>query len=260
MDFKGFVGPSYQLNSLNVSAQKSVNLYCESIESFESGNKYCLLGTPGITTYITLAQTPIRGMWVAQGRWFVVTYNKLYEILASGVASELGELSGGTSIVGMSDNGIELCIVLGERGFVMTLATNAITEITADGWRGSYTVGFLDGRFIFTEPDSARFYWSGLYDGTSIDALAFATAEGNPDGLVAAFCAYQEIYAFGSNSLEIYQDTGDANLPFQRIGGAVIEYGCAAAHSIAKVDNSVVWLAQDARGNGMVYALSLIHI
>ncbi len=41
--------------------------------------------------------------------------------------------------------------------------------------------------------------------------------------------------------------------PLARIQGAYNEVGCVAPNSIAKLDNSITWLGQDARGRGIVY-------
>jgi hypothetical protein len=95
---------------------------------------------------------------------------------------------------------------------------------------------------------------TALLDGTSVDPLDFASAEGSPDGVVGLICDHREVWVLGSNSTEVWYDAGTADFPLQRIQGAFNEIGCAAAYSIAKMDNRVFWLGQDARGRGMVYA------
>jgi hypothetical protein len=51
----------------------------------------------------------------------------------------------------------------------------------------------------------------------------------------------------------IWDDAGTADFPLSRIQGAYNEIGCAAAYSVAKLDNGLFWLGSDARGNGIVY-------
>jgi len=255
MNFEGFIGPTYQLNSVNASAQRTVNLYPEKIGTGGENIQYYFRGTPGLDTHITL-QAPIRGMYTTSSRMFVATYNTLYEIFSDGTSISRGTISLGSGSVGMSDNGFELCVVAGSTGYILNLSTNVFTEITSDGWRGSLIVSFLNGRFYFVEPESGIYYWSDLYDGLTIDPLNFATAEGSPDNLLSMFVCYQEAYAFGTNSIEVYYDSGDANAPLQRVNGAVIEYGCAAVNSIAKADNTIFFLGRDARGGGTVYAIT----
>jgi hypothetical protein len=63
----------------------------------------------------------------------------------------------------------------------------------------------------------------------------------------------ENLYLFGGESVEIFYDSGANNFPFQRVQGAVMELGCAAAFSVVKIQNSVFWLGQDATGQGVVY-------
>ena len=255
MQFNGFVGPTYNLNSCSIECQRSVNLYAEKLDSAAPKAQYYLRGTPGYELALNLPQPRIRGMWVAKGRMFVCTYSKLYEVYFNNTYVERGEIQIGSGLVGMSDNGLQLCIACGAKGFILTLEDNTFQEITAEGWRGSRVVTFLDGRFYFVELNSDRYFWSNLYDGLDIDILSFATAESNPDQLVNMVAAYQEVYAFGTNTVEVYYDSGDANAPLQRIQGAIVEYGCAAPYSVAKAENSLMWLGKDNRGTGIVFKI-----
>jgi len=63
----------------------------------------------------------------------------------------------------------------------------------------------------------------------------------------------QLLAAFGTNSIEVWFDSGATDFPLQRIQGAFNELGCAAPYSIAKMDNSLFWLGRDRRGQGIVY-------
>jgi len=94
---------------------------------------------------------------------------------------------------------------------------------------------------------------TALLDGTSIDPLSFASAEGSPDLLISLIVDHQEAWLFGNNSVEVWYDAGTPNFPLQRIQGAYNELGCAAPYSVAKMDNGIFWLGSDARGRGIVY-------
>jgi hypothetical protein len=58
---------------------------------------------------------------------------------------------------------------------------------------------------------------------------------------------------FGTNSVEVWYNAGTPDFPLQRIQGAFMEVGCAAAYSVAKLDNTLFWLGRDMRGRGIVY-------
>jgi hypothetical protein len=63
----------------------------------------------------------------------------------------------------------------------------------------------------------------------------------------------REAWLFGTNSIEVWYDAGTPDFPLARIQGASNEIGCVAPFSVAKLDNSLFWLGQDARGRGIVY-------
>jgi len=126
-------------------------------------------------------------------------------------------------------------------------------QITDVDFPGAGSVGYLDGYFVFNEPNSQKFWVTSLLDGTSVDPLDFASAEGYPDDVVALIVDHREIFLFGNTSVEVWYDAGTPDFPLARIQGAFMEVGCEAAYSVAKLDNSVFWLGSDARGRGIVY-------
>jgi len=114
-------------------------------------------------------------------------------------------------------------------------------------------VGYLDGYFVFNEPNSQRLWITSLLDGLSVDPLDFVSAEGAPDDITALIVDHREVWVLGTNSVEVWYNAGTADFPLQRIQGAFNEIGCAAPYSVAKLDNGLFWLGSDARGRGIVY-------
>lgn len=136
----------------------------------------------------------------------------------------------------------------------VTLAfTPFLTQITDPDFYGAVGVGFLDGYFVYNEPNSQRIWVTESNDGTSIDSLAFASAEGSPDNLVTLIVDHREVWLFGVNTVEVWYNAGTPDFPLARIQGAFNEIGCLAAYSVAKLDNGLFWLGRDARGSGVVY-------
>jgi hypothetical protein len=88
---------------------------------------------------------------------------------------------------------------------------------------------------------------------TDIQALSFFTAEASPDNGVGCIVDHLEFWYFNETTTEVYTITTDPDQPLQRIQGAVIEHGCAAAYSIAKIDNTIYWLGADDNGRGTVW-------
>ncbi|NJM09338.1 MAG: hypothetical protein HC883_00100 [Bdellovibrionaceae bacterium] len=84
MKFKGFIGASYQLDSLNVDAQACVNLYPEIIESGagKAAQVAYLRGTPGLEGILEVGDGPLRLVHVDSiGRIFVVSGNRIFRAI-----------------------------------------------------------------------------------------------------------------------------------------------------------------------------------
>jgi hypothetical protein len=190
-------------------------------------------------------------MHEAAGRLFAVVGDTLYEISSAGVATSRGTLSTSSGTVSMADNGLMVAIVDGLEGYRFTLATDLFETIVDPDWPRADVIAFQDGYFVLNDVGTGTFFITSLYS-TDVDPLDFASAEGAPDDLISLICDHREIWLFGDNSTEVWFNSGAADFPFERINGAFIEQGCAAAHSVAKADNSVFWLSRDKRGQGHV--------
>ncbi len=240
--------------SVNAADNRMVNLFAEIIP--EAGKEPAFLQRcPGLRLLATVGNGPIRGLWsfsADASRAFVVSGDRLYRIDTNWVSTFIGNVSG-TGPVSMADNGTQLFIAANGPSYIYNNATNAFAQITDPDFPGAVTVGYLDGYFVFNEPNSQKIWITQLLDGTSIDPLDFASAEGSPDGVVSVLSNFREIWVFGTNSVEVWYNTGASDFPLQRIQGAFNELGCAAPYSVAKMDNGVFWLGSDPRGHGMVY-------
>ena len=245
------LGSTYVARSVNAADSRMVNLFPEIIA--EGGKEPAFLQRcPGLRLLTSVGFGPIRGMWQFGAYGYVVSGDKLYKLDSAYTATLLGTVSG-TGPVSMADNGTQLFVACNGPSYIYNSNTNAFAQITDPDFPGAVTVGYLDGYFVFNEPNSQKIWITSLLDGTQVDPLDFASAEGNPDGVVAVLSNFREIWVFGTNSIEVWYDTGASDFPLQRIQGAYNELGCAAAYSVAKMDNGVFWLGQDARGRGMVY-------
>jgi hypothetical protein len=245
------LGSSYVIRSVNAADNRMVNLYPEVIP--EGGKEPAYLQRcPGLTRVVTVGNGPIRGLYPFGNTLYVVSGNEFYRVTPGYSATLIGTISG-TGSVSMADNGTQIFIAANPDGYIYNTSTLTLAQITDEDFPGAVTVGYLDGYFVFNEPDSQRVWVTSLLDGTSIDPLDFASAEGSPDGLVSLIIDHREAWLFGTNSVEVWYNSGDADFPLSRIQGAYNEIGCIAPYSVAKMDNSVFWLGADARGQGIVY-------
>jgi hypothetical protein len=92
---------------------------------------------------------------------------------------------------------------------------------------------------------SGNFYFSDAGDPTAWSALSFAGADAKPDILSAIYEFRNELFMFGRESVEVWQD--DGSTPFSRVNGGALAVGCIAPYSIVESDNSLIFLSRDRR-------------
>jgi hypothetical protein len=249
------LGPAYTARSINAADNRCVNLFAEVIP--QGGKEPAFLNrAPGLRFLQTVGTGPIRGLWAHQTNgtdFFVVSGTEVYKLTSTTATPvKLGDVSG-TGPVSIADNGTQIFFACNGPSYIYNEVTGVFQQITDIDFPGAKTVGYLDGYFVFNEPSGQRIWVTSLLEGTSVDPLDFASAEGSPDGLVAVNINNREAWLFGADSVEVWYDAGLADFPLARIQGAFSEVGCVAAYSIAKLDNSLFWLGTDARGQGIVY-------
>jgi hypothetical protein len=249
------LGSSYVARSINAADNRMINLFPEVIP--EGGKEPGFLNrAPGLKLQRAVGTGPIRALWAHQTNgadFYVVSGTEVFKMTSlTATPVKLGNVADGGP-VSIADNGTQLFFACNGPSYIYNEATNEFKQITDPDFPGAVTVGYLDGYFVFNEPNSQRIWVTALLDGTSIDPLDFASAEGSPDGLVAVNVDHREAWLFGTDSVEVWYDVGGTDFPLQRIQGAFNEIGCVAAFSIAKLDNSLFWLGTDARGQGIVY-------
>lgn len=135
----------------------------------------------------------------------------------------------------------------------------AYTAVIGVPYTSSYGVtascgAFLDGYYIIAVPGTRNIQISALNDGKSWNPLDFAVKEAYPDGIQALLADHEQLWLCGDKTIEVWQDTGAAAFPFQRIPGALVQMGISAPATLSRFDGSVAWLGGDARGRAVAYA------
>ena len=249
------LGSAYVARSINAADNRMVNLFPEVIP--EGGKEAGFLNrAPGLNFLQTVGTGPIRALWAHQSNgtdFYVVSGQEVYKLTSLTATPQLLGTVSGTGPVSIADNGTQIFFACNPDGFIYNEVTNVFAQISDPDFAGAVTVAYLDGYFVFNQPNSQILWVTQLLDGTSVDPLDFASAEGSPDGVVGIIADHRELWVFGTDSVEVWYDSGAADFPLTRIQGAFNEIGCVSAYTIAKMDNGLFWLGTDARGQGIVY-------
>lgn len=150
------------------------------------------------------------------------------------VSFAAGQSQNGTPYLYMANGALAYLTAPGE----VTAPTDAAAPLEAT------SVAFMNNKFIANLPDSNKFYVTGTDPDTSLLDPEYWSSDYNPfsavskgDTLSSLFVAWEEVYAWGRESLEIFQDDGSS--PFVRISGSASELGLEAPDSVVQAANTV---------------------
>jgi hypothetical protein len=248
-------GGAYTAKSVIANAQRSVNLYAEQNPQ-DSAAQFTYYPTPGLT----LVSTPpiaaeSRCIYTASnGKRYEVVGMNVYYVDSSNVYKQIGALSTLSGVVSMVDNGTNAFIVDGSKnGFTVDITTNVMIPCADPAFYGADRVDYVDGYFVFNQPGTQHFYIS-KYNDITFDSLDIASKSTYSDNLVTLAVMHREIWLFGEQTTEVWYNTGASDFTFGRMPGVYVEHGCAAKHSVAKIDLALFWVGKDLQGQGVVFA------
>lgn len=236
---------AYRRTDAFVPEVKCLNLYLEKDDSGLSPDKTLRIQRPGLSLYAAMS-APVRGLvhWSARSAQTVVAGNSL---VIGGTSVDNG--IGGTGIAPMVGTAFVMAII---GGTSLYLYKTVVTPVTLPDGRAAQDLDQINSYVIVANPDG-RFYWVEP-DEMTIDPLNFATAESSADGLKAVRRLGDELWFFGQESIEVWQPTGDADLPFARAPGRLFQRGCLERDTVRRFDNALVWVGED----GSVYRAAAV--
>lgn len=211
----------------------------------ERRGRPCLRGTPGLLTAHSTSK-PVRGLFSSKGVGYAVCGNTFYTFDGYTITSR-GTLSTSSGRVSISSNGVDVVVVDGTTTLnVYTIATQAFTTVSIPE---TNHIAFFDGFYLIIEEGTQQFWKSASYDSSTWNGLDFASAESQPDNAITHIADHSEYWVFGTESIDVFYNSGNSDFPIERMPNGKIERGCGAEWSVAKMDNTVFWLGDD----GVVY-------
>ena len=251
-----FLGGQHKGFSPNQNTQETVNMFLEVDQSEE--NNLTLYRVDGKKVFLDIPISPVYVISEFRSVLYVVAGFVFYKVLSDLTYTIVGSVDLDFDTTISANNAGQICLNSGVTGkaYVYDTVSFALTQITDPAFYGSPRVDYLDGYGVFVKPGSQQFYISALNDFTTFDALDFASDEADPDNLVTHIVDHQELILFGERVTTVWFDSGDATFPLARREGATMEVGCAAALSVAKMDNTVFFLGRTSHGTGLVYKLN----
>lgn len=286
-----FVGGDNTLANPFQDRQACINWYMEASISKASKTVTSLLscpgliqlaaapggGAPGFSTSMTAWPQPysgpflpVRGMWVLPGRTqaLVVISNVCYlatinsygssTITGSITLNQVGTLATNSGQVRIRDNGKGgyAIIVDGPCYYLYNTVTQTLTQGNDGAWLGSSTVAYIDGWWIFQQPGTPLFYTNAAPYSTAFNASLFNLKDAFSDNLMAVAESKEELWLPGEVTTEIWYNAGGQYFPFRRLVGTLLQIGCKATQSIARLSaagqEGLAWFGRSDRGENVV--------
>lgn len=245
---------SYRLDSVPAQQQRLVNLFAERLPP-DSKSPVIVRNVPGLALWV---EVPFAGVgkvqnMIAFGPYIVVavsnnvgSFTLSYINPGTGVATAINNVPGPIVPLTMAASATELAICAGGNGYVVTYPGWGFAQIVDVDFPANVTsVTYLDGYFVWSIAGSDQYVISAVLNAMAYDPLDFAAAESTPDDILRVFTLHEELWLFGSRTIEVHANTGAVAFPFQRQSGGTIDVGTISRDTVCECDNSVFWLGSD---------------
>ena len=267
-----FVGPSYEAPSIYQDDQECINFYLEIDPNKGQGSRgaIALYPTPGLVEVAQLPPGEVRAMFPLHGTipfiMIVICADQVYKIDEAYNATLIGTIDTTTGPCQISYNrsptdGIFAFIVDGLERYYYVPATDTFTEISyTDGpWRGASCCDVIDNYNIYNEVGTNNWACTDISSPYSTAAY-YGTKDGEPDPIICVIADHRQVYLMGDQTTEVWVDVGSqisglTTFPFARISGTMLQHGCAAFNSVWQFEEQIMFVSQDARGQGVIGAI-----
>ena len=272
--FTGFVGNSYQLNSLYAGIERTVNWYFDPIEDPDEQKSRAILSPcPGNYAFGPIPSAfpfPARGRFENRGSVYGVNGAVFFQIAADGTETQLGTVANDNNPVSFTANGNgQVCCFSAGNLYVWDGAT--FTAVPASSGSGPFFGGkvgtFQDGYILTNTPGTNQFQISGTDATPTGDATLWSAAnisiQAGIAGFLTGIVSNQEyIFVVGDRRTLVYDNVGNNGLggfPFQIYNDTILEIGSPAPYSISVMgliaNDTVAMVSQTVAGAAQAWAI-----
>lgn len=258
----GMIGGSYPSQSVNASAERTINWIPEANASPAGKSAMSLMPTPGLRAFGTFGGIT-ESLFTINGRGFGASaaLGILKEFRNDGALLNFGSLASGGHPelpARMCASPTQLFIVASGRAVVLDLTQSSwplgifsFTEVTQQLQGVPIECAYCDGYFFVLFQNSQKFQISNLLDATTWNAANVAQISVFPDNVIAMIADHREVWFASKKNAVAYYNSGNPDFPFQPILSSFIEHGIVASYAGVRMDNSIFWLEQDEIGAGI---------
>lgn len=231
---------AYQRQNGNLPELKLINMFVEQTPANEDG--VVLLSRRGLTQNLNVGLGPITGVFrqdgVFSGDTFAVSGGNLYRLTDS-IGTILG--SGPASFAASET---ELGINAG--GSIYRYDGSSFGMVTFPDGQNVRKLLYHDGLFFAIPTTGDSFYASGVLDLATWNALAFKSAESDPDQLLDGEFLSDTLYLFGQDSIEPWDNNSSGDtVPYSRRELGIINKGIKATGCVVNMDQALWFISNE---------------
>lgn len=210
--------------------------------------EFYLENTPGLKLFSDLGVSFAgRGIINLGGILYAVCDDSLYKIASDGSSTVLSATITGSGRVSLAKILNQIAIqTKGGSAFYYDKNSN-LTQIIP--YPFSQQAGVLTAqnqRIIGNMLETGQFFFSDLATTASYTGTNIATAERNDDNLVSLIANYDDLFLFGSETLEVKSPTVvDGDVVYQNIRGAVSNVGIIGEYAVSDTDDGIIFVGSD---------------
>jgi hypothetical protein len=185
-----------------------------------------------------------RGMISLGTYGYVVSGANVYKVDSGGQVTLIGNFPGTGQVFMAKNSKTTPQVALASQGQRYIIENDILTSIADSDLPAAISVAELNKRFVWGISDG-RYFWSPPDEGTTYDALDFATAEARGDILLANHSRGTEMMFFGSESIEFHAvSSGEA--PFAAVPQTTIYgLGLMCRNSVRSLNDVPMFVASD---------------
>lgn len=227
-----------------------------SLQNCFNNGRGSLIPRPGIEQLNTTGGVA-RGQFVWNGALYQIVSTDLIKItdVLTGAFTVIGTIAGEADIVSDFSFTETTIAVKAVDGTTYVLdSSDTLTEITNNpNMAPARAVAQINGRIVYIPFDGSPAFFSNIGDAGAIEVLSFFDAEELPDKNSTVFNFKNTLYIGGTDSFELFRDSGATPNPFIRINGARVTNGFVSG--LLEYNETFLFVGREANQDFGIYAI-----
>ena len=214
-----------------------------------------IIGRPGISLIKDQALVA-RGSFEWQGSLYLVGSQSLIKIsnTTTGAFTTIGTIADSAVIrvaIGFNE---AVIVVKGSNTYTLS-TSDVLTDVTSNtNFVAFDDVAHINGRFVYIPSDGSPAKFSDVGAGGTIQALSIFDAEELPDDNNGVFNFANTLYITGTDSIQLYSDTGASPVPFISIQKSRILNGFIGG--LLEYNNTFLFIGREKGQDRGIYSIA----